>query len=53
MAFVATKGGKKKVQARFEIRSRGASKASRAKELARFKRGLKALAKKHKGKVTS
>ncbi len=53
MAFVDTKGGKKKIQARFEIRSKGASKPSRAKELARFKRGLKALAKKYKGKVTS
>ena len=47
MAFVRTEGGKKKIQARFVIRSKGKTKAKRKKELSGFKAGLKALKNKY------
>jgi hypothetical protein len=53
MAFVSEQGGKKRVKAVIEIKSKGATKDKRRQELARFKKGLRALAKRYLGKVGS
>ena len=51
MSFIATQGGKKRYQAKFEIRSRSTTKAGRRQELSKFKAALRKLAKRHGGKV--
>ena len=51
MTFVEEKGGKKRVRAEFEIKSRGATTATRRKELQRFYARVRDVAKRHRGKL--
>lgn len=51
MAFMATKGGKKRVRAIVVIRSKSGTRAGRAKELSRFKKEVRSLAKRYRGSV--
>lgn len=53
MAFVATKGGKKRVRAILVIRSSENTRAARKKELTNFKGGVKRIAKLFHGNVKS
>jgi len=51
MTFVEEKGGKKTIRADFEIKSKGASKATRRKELQRFYARVREVATRHSGKL--
>jgi hypothetical protein len=51
--YVANQGGKRRVTAVFQIRSKGTTAALRRKELARFRAELRKLAKRYRGSLKS